>query len=86
MQLKELKEELKDLIARIKDEVQDASSRLDNDSIYDRASHQWIAHIEMAIDDDHNWLGRQFTMQDTINELKSGIRPPYLDDYLGSKQ
>jgi hypothetical protein len=42
--------------------------------IYERARSYWYAHIAMALDKEHNYLGgSMFTMQDTIDDMQSYI-------------
>ncbi|MEF9388571.1 hypothetical protein V4890_23555 [Ralstonia solanacearum species complex bacterium KE056] len=42
-------------------------------SALDRAEDYWIAHMTMALSDDHGYLGRSgCTLQDTIEEIGSG--------------
>ncbi|OIT09644.1 hypothetical protein BL241_21310 [Ralstonia solanacearum] len=42
-------------------------------SALDRAEDYWIAHLTMAISDDHGYLGRSgCTLLDTIEEIESG--------------
>ena len=61
--------ELKDTIRELLDEAQDLLRGTPEE---DRARCYWYAHIRMALDDDHTWLGRSMcTMQSSINALEA---------------
>jgi len=39
--------------------------------VYERAKSYWLAHIAMALDNDHSYLGGSMVkMEDTVNELR----------------
>jgi len=66
--LEELKVQIREAVDQAKELLGDAGGM-----IGERARRTWIAHIEMALDHDHEWLGgSDQTMQDTLNELVSG--------------
>jgi hypothetical protein len=63
----EIKDEIKELLREAIGIVRD-----NRDSVSeDRAKAYWYAHITMALDDDHGYLGSgSYTMQDTAEELE----------------
>ena len=64
--LANIKDEIKELIREAKGIV-----RFKGGITYERARSYWLAHIIMALDKDHEFLGgSMFTMQDTIKEMK----------------
>ncbi|MGH1515543.1 hypothetical protein [Ralstonia solanacearum] len=69
-------EELNDIQQQMLDLIENARGLLKAGgfgSALDRAEDYWIAHITMAISDDHGYLGRSgCTLQDTIEEIESG--------------
>lgn len=72
VELEEILDDMKDLLRRARELVADA-----DESVYQRAKSYWLAHITMALDDDHGYLGKSTcTMRDTIDELGG-----YADDY-----
>ena len=70
----EIAQELEDLKGEMRELIENAQRLLRgvNPTVAERARRTWLAHIETALDDDHEWLGRGgMTMQDTINELRA---------------
>ena len=64
--LAEIKEQVHELIQTARELVRGA-----DDLTRRRAESGWIAQIEMALDHDHEWLGRaSVTMQETIDEMQ----------------
>lgn len=63
--------EIKDEMKQLAQEAIDMVRRLGYDSqIYNRAKGYWYAHIVMALDKEHDFLGGSMcSMQDTIDEL-----------------
>lgn len=61
----EIKDQIKELLEEAISLVPSAES--------DRAESYWYAHISMALDEDHDYLGGSMcSMQDTINEWHDG--------------
>ena len=68
--LQEIKDEVKALIGEAKDIVRKESRNQGRNIVWERAKTYWLAHIVMALDDDHEYLGSgPTTMQDTIEDL-----------------
>ncbi|MCK4120548.1 hypothetical protein G7939_04655 [Ralstonia solanacearum] len=68
-ELTEIKEQMLELIENARGLLKSGGFG----SALDRAEDYWIAHLTMAISDDHGYLGRSgCTLQDTIEELESG--------------
>lgn len=64
----EIKDEIKTLLEEAKQIIRYKSS---NSITWERARSYWYAHIMMALDKEHDYLGgSMFTMEDTINELE----------------
>jgi len=64
-ELIDIKEEIKDLAERALSIIQNES-----DLEYERAKSYWYAHIVMALDDDHGFLGgSMIKMENSINSL-----------------
>lgn len=64
-ELEEIGEEILGLIDRA-----DKLLRHADPAEHDRASHYWLAHLRMAISDDHGYMGRSFnTLKDSVNTL-----------------
>ena len=64
--LSEIKDEIKELM----DEAKSIVEHSGNNTAWARAKSYWYAHIVMALDDDHMFMGGSMTsMQDTIDEL-----------------
>ncbi len=66
--------ELEEMHEQIKDLVQNARRLLRHADHLTRrrAESGWVAQIQMALDHDHEWLGRaSVTMQETIEEMRS---------------
>ncbi|GJM44077.1 MAG: hypothetical protein DHS20C21_09190 [Gemmatimonadota bacterium] len=65
-ELEELKAQIREALDQAKQHLRDAGGM-----IGERARRTWIAHIEMALDHDHEWMGGgcDTTMQDTLEEL-----------------
>lgn len=62
-------EEARDRLVEALDDLQGYVSTLPS-HIRERAKAYWTAHIAMAVDDDHGYLGGSMcTVQSTINEL-----------------
>lgn len=62
--------QIKNDISALIQEAQNILRRNADHMTYERAKSYWIAHIIMALDKEHNYLGgSMFTFQDTINEL-----------------
>ena len=62
----EIRNKMKELLSDAKDILNGAPH-----IVQIRAESYWLAHIAMAIDDDHSFCGSSMcTMQDTIKELK----------------
>jgi len=68
---KEKSERLDEIRNQIKDLVYEARDLLRHEGItWDRANSYWYAHILMALDKEHDYLGSSMvTMEDTIYEL-----------------
>ena len=67
--LEEIKDEIKSLI-------QEAEEILRGTSEEDRAHSYWAAHIKMALDKDHSYLGGSMcTLQDSIESLREEDTP-----------
>lgn len=63
--LEEIKDEIKNLITEALHLMKP------DERIHDRARAYWYAHIVMALDKDHMYLGGSMvTMQDTIDEIR----------------
>jgi hypothetical protein len=49
-----------------------------NPIVWERAKSYWVAHIKMALSNDHSYIGRSgCTMEDTIRELDPGEEEDY---------
>lgn len=67
-ELEEIKAEIRRAVDHAKELLHGAGGVID-----ERARRTWVAHIEMALDRDHEWMGGgDQTMQDTIHELVTG--------------
>lgn len=65
--LAEIKEQIADLIQTARELVRGADNLTRR-----RAESGWIAQIQMALDHEHEWLGRaSVTMQATIDEIQA---------------
>ena len=63
----------KEAIQEALEQAGTALRALDNDFLYEQARSYWLAHIRMALDRNHGYLGGSMvTMQDAINALESG--------------
>ena len=63
----EIMQEIKDLVNEAV-----AITKAHDDMTYQRAKGYWAAHIAMAVDKDHGYLGSSmFTMEDALNDLES---------------
>ena len=70
--LEEIKDEIKELMEEAMGIVQEESN---GGIVFDRAKAYWNAHIIMALDEDHVYLGGcGHTFQDTIDELSGETR------------
>jgi len=73
MTLSEVKEEMLELLNSAREAVRGTSEA-------SRAHAYWIAHIRMALDEDHEWLGGSMcTLQDSIDSLREELDG---DEYL----
>ena len=69
--LEAIKEEIKLRLREFKKIVETVEGR--NSHIWEQAKSYWYAHIIMALDHEHSYLGGSMcTMQDTINHLDDG--------------
>ena len=67
--LLDIKHEIKDLNQEAIRIVKNSG----NDMAYQRARSYWYAHISMALDDEHQYVGSSTTsIEDTYNELRGG--------------
>ena len=70
IELEEKYSDLLDLMGDIKELVEGIPVSF----IRERARSYWLAHIEMALNDDHNWVGGSMaTIEGTIDELKEEV-------------
>ena len=68
--LDEIKDEFKELLREAHRLIREAGS----EHILARAEAYWLAHIKMAIDKDHDYLGGSMcSMDDTIREIESHL-------------
>ena len=59
-----------DFIYDVKERLDEIENALSGTPEYDSAKSYWIAHIRMALDDDHYFLGgSMITARDTANRL-----------------
>jgi len=66
-ELSEIKEEILELLGNAREVVKGTSEA-------SRAHAYWIAHIRMALDDDHEWLGGSMcTLQGSIDSLQEEV-------------
>ncbi len=63
-QLKEIEEKIRDLL----DWAENILRRVDPAEL-DRANHYWLAHMRMALSDDHGYLSKDHTIQDSVEAL-----------------
>ena len=61
--LREIREEIGNLVQEAKDIIKDAAP-----GEYERAKRYWGAHIEGALSKSHNWLGGSFVDMDSSIE------------------
>lgn len=66
--LGEIKDEIKELVEEARATVALAFPDHSN-----RARRTWIARIRMALDEDHEWVGRQHTLEDTLYEIECDL-------------
>jgi hypothetical protein len=72
-ELREIQEEMLDLLERAKSVVKRGSTS--NRMVYDRALSYWLAHAQMALTKRHDYLGSSTVdMDDTIEELEELYR------------
>lgn len=70
-QFQYIMEQMKDLLQQAHDICK---AEFGYDSRYERAKGYWIAQIKMAIDDDHEYMGRgSHTMAQTLDEIKNEV-------------
>lgn len=68
-QLEEVYEELQDLLYNLKRLVRQIPYR----ALSERANRGVLAHIEIALNNEHQWMGRNYTtLADVIEELRAG--------------
>jgi hypothetical protein len=69
--------DIKDKIERALDIVKFGCDRIE----YERAKSYWYAHIRMAIDNDHPYLGKNYgTMDDSLHAIAEKMDDDVSDD------
>ena len=78
--MREDQERFEEIICEIGELVEEAIGLMPNDDVYrnggypmlvDRAKSYWYAHIKLALDDDHEFIGRSMcNMKDTLEEWR----------------
>ncbi len=68
----EIKDEMLELLGEAHDIVRALARESHNDIILARAEAYWLPHVEMALSNDHQYLGGSMcSMEDTIQELNA---------------
>ena len=75
-------EDIKTQMEQLLGEAKDLLRSVGNEDIAERARRTWLAHMTTALDNNHEWLGRDMnTMQDTIEELYQINDPSNEEEY-----
>lgn len=66
-ELTEIRREFEQLLARAQGALEGVPALMRR-----RAERSWFASVRTALDNDHDYLARGYTLQDTIDELTEG--------------
>jgi hypothetical protein len=68
-------ERLRELLTEMKERVQEARDIIHKGPVlqWERAKSYCLAHIEMALDNDHGYIGSDTTLAEVIDELEDSV-------------